>query len=85
MIFAGYVKVAPGKPQTGWVKLKISPGTGKAKFSLGEGKISTESGFTGSVTEGCNASSGGGQRQRRNPVPFSLFPFCCYFMFCFIL
>ena len=24
MIFAGYVKVAPGKPQTGRVKLKIS-------------------------------------------------------------
>ena len=37
MIFAGYAKVAPGKPQTGWVKLKISPGTGEAKFSLVEG------------------------------------------------
>ena len=38
MIYAGYVKVAPGKPQTGRVKLKISSGTGEAKFSLGEGK-----------------------------------------------
>ena len=38
MIFAGYAKVAPGKPQTGRVKLKISPGTGEAKFSLVEGK-----------------------------------------------
>ena len=48
----GYVKVAPGKPQTGRVQLKISPGTGEAKFSLGEGKKSSNSGFTGSVTEG---------------------------------
>jgi len=31
MIYVGY-----GKPQTGQVKLKISPGTGEAKFSLGE-------------------------------------------------
>ena len=54
MIYAGYVKVAPGKPETGRVKLKISPGTGEAKFSLGEGKKSTGSGFTGSVTEGCS-------------------------------
>ena len=38
MIFAGYAKVAPGKPQTGWVKLKISPGPGEAKFSLVEGQ-----------------------------------------------
>ena len=53
MIYAGYVKVAPGKPQTGRVKLKISSGSGKAKLSLGEGKKSTWSGFTGYVTEGC--------------------------------
>ena len=38
MIFAGYGKAAPGKPQTGRVKLKISPGTGEEKFSLVEGK-----------------------------------------------
>ena len=38
MIFAGYAKVAPEKPQTGWIKLQISPGTGEAKFSLVEGK-----------------------------------------------
>ena len=38
MIYAGYVKVALGKPQTGCVKLKISPGTEEAKFSLGEGE-----------------------------------------------
>ena len=38
MIYAGYVKVVPGKPQTGRVKLKISRGSGEAKFSLGEGK-----------------------------------------------
>ena len=50
MIYAGYVIVARGKPETGRVKFKISPGTGKAKFSLGEGKKSTGSGFTGSVT-----------------------------------
>ena len=31
MIYAGY-----GKPQTGQVKLKISPGIGEAKYSLGE-------------------------------------------------
>ena len=31
MIYAGY-----GKPQTGRVKFKISPGTGEAKFSLVE-------------------------------------------------
>ena len=31
MIYVGY-----GKPQTGQVKLKISPSTGEAKFSLGE-------------------------------------------------
>ena len=53
MMYAGYVKVAPGKPQTVRVKLKFSPGTGEAKLSLGEGKKSTGSGFTGSVTEGC--------------------------------
>ena len=56
MICAGYVKVALGKPQTGRVKLKISPATGEAKFSLGEGKKSAGSGFTGSVTEGCSTS-----------------------------
>ena len=55
MIYAGYVKVAPWKPQTGRVKLKISPGTREAKFSLAEGKNSTGSGFTGSVTEECEA------------------------------
>ena len=53
MIFAGYVKIAPGKPQTGRVKLKILLGIGEAKFSQGEGKQSTGSGFTGSVTEEC--------------------------------
>ena len=54
MIYAGYVKVAPEKLQTGQVKLKVSPGTTeKAKFSLGDGKKSTGSGFAGSVTEGC--------------------------------
>ena len=53
MIYAGFVKVAQGKPQTGRVKLKISTRTGEAEFSLGEGKKSIRSGFTGSVTEGC--------------------------------
>ena len=53
MVYAGYVKVGPGKAQTGRVKLQIRhAGTGEAKFSLGEGKISTGSGFTGSLTEG---------------------------------
>ena len=53
MIYAGYVKVGPGKPQTDRVKLQIRhAGTGEAKFSLGEGKI-----FTGSVTEGCFTSA----------------------------
>ena len=47
MIYAGYVKVTLGKPQTGWEKLKISLASGEAKFSLGQGKK-----FTGSVTEG---------------------------------
>ena len=32
---------------------KISSDTREAKFSLGEGKQSIRSGFTGSVTEGC--------------------------------
>ena len=54
MIYAGYVKVVPGKPQTGRVKLKISRGSGEAKFSLGEGKKRTGSGFSGSVAEGCS-------------------------------
>ena len=40
-INAGYVKVAPGKPQTGPLILKISLGTREAKFSLGEEKKST--------------------------------------------
>ena len=53
MIYTGYVKGAPGKPQTGQVKSKFSPLTKEVKFSLGEGKKSTGSGFTGSVTEGC--------------------------------
>ena len=54
MIYVGYVKVAPEKPQTGRVKLKVSPGTTeKAKLSLGDGKKSTGLGFDGSVTEGC--------------------------------
>ena len=39
MIYAGYVKVAPGKPQTGRVKLKISPGTREAKFHWLKAKI----------------------------------------------
>ena len=38
MIYAGFVKVAPEKPQTGRVKFKVSSATGEAKFSLGEGK-----------------------------------------------
>lgn len=37
-MYAGCVKVAPEKPQTGRVKFKISVGTGEGKFSLGEGK-----------------------------------------------
>lgn len=49
----GIVKVASGKPQTDRIKLNISPDTWEAKFSFGKGKESTESGFTGSVTEGC--------------------------------
>ena len=52
MIYTGYVKGAPGKPQTGQVKSKFSPLTKEVKFSLGEGKKSTGSGFKGSVTEG---------------------------------
>ena len=47
MIHAGYVKITPGKSQTGRVKLKISLDTEEAKFSLGEERKSTESGFTG--------------------------------------
>ena len=50
--YAVYVNVAPGKPQTGWIKLKISPGTGEAKFLQGEGKKCTGWGCTGSVTQG---------------------------------
>ena len=38
MICTGYVKVAPVNSQTGQEKLKISPGNGEVKFSLGEGK-----------------------------------------------
>ena len=53
MIYGGYVTVAPGKLQTGRVKSKFSPRTKEAKFSLGEGKKSTGSGFIESVTEGC--------------------------------
>ena len=53
MIYAGYVKIAPGKRQTGRVKLKISPGSGESKFSPGEGEKSTWSNFTEYVTEGC--------------------------------
>ena len=54
MIYAEYVKVAPENPQTGRVKLKISPRTTeKARFSLGDAKSSTGSGFAGSFTEGC--------------------------------
>ena len=51
MIYSEDVKVAPGKPQTGRVKLDISPRSGEAKFSLDEGKKSTGSGFTGSVKD----------------------------------
>ena len=54
MIYSGYVKVALGKPETGQVKLKFSPGTLEAKFSLGEWNKSNGQGFTGSVTEGCD-------------------------------
>lgn len=51
---AGYVKVAPRKPQTGRVKRKISPRTGEAKFPLGGREKTHQSGFTGSaVTEEC--------------------------------
>ena len=57
MIYAGYVKDALGKPQTGRVKIKISPGTGETKFSLGDRKKFTGSSFTGSVTEGCIGAS----------------------------
>ena len=39
MIYAGYVNLAPAKPQNGRLKLTISLGTGEAKFSLEEGKI----------------------------------------------
>ena len=53
MIYAGYVKDEPGKPQTGRVKSKFSPRAKEAKFSLGEGKKRAGSGFIGSVTEGC--------------------------------
>lgn len=38
MIYAGCVKVAPGKPQICRVKFRISAGTGEGKFSLGDGK-----------------------------------------------
>ena len=51
-IYAGHVKVALGKQQTDQIKLKISPGTGEAKSSLGEEKKSTGSGFTGSYRAG---------------------------------
>ena len=50
MIYGGYVTIATGKSQTGWVKLNISASAGEIKFSLGEGKKSTGLGFTGSVT-----------------------------------
>ena len=53
MIYTAYVTVAPGRPQTDRIKGKISVRTEEAKFSLSEGKKSTGSGFTGSVTEGC--------------------------------
>ena len=53
ILYAGYVKVAPGKPQTGRVKFKISPGTGKAKFSLGEGENPLGWVLLGLFTEGC--------------------------------
>ena len=46
MICAGQAEVAPGKPQPGRVKLKI---TGGAKFSLVEGKKSDRSSITGPV------------------------------------
>ena len=38
MIFARYVKVAPGKPQTGRVKSKFSPRAKEAKYSVDEGE-----------------------------------------------
>ena len=52
MTNAGHVKVAPRKPQTGRVKLKISPDTGEAFYWV-KGKNSTGSDFTGSDIEGC--------------------------------
>lgn len=38
MIYAEYIYVAPGKPHTGPVKLKISPGTGRLNFHWVKGK-----------------------------------------------
>ena len=53
MIYAGYVKVAPEKLQTGRVKSKVSSGTTeKAKFSLGDGKKSTGSVSLGLLQRG---------------------------------
>ena len=39
MMYAGYVKIAPGKPQTGRVKLQISSGTGEAILTARKEKI----------------------------------------------
>ena len=67
--YAGYVNVAPGKPQTGRVKFKISLDTVQAKYSLVKRKQSTGSGLTGSVTEGCI------QYIANALLPMQLFPF----------
>lgn len=55
--FVGQIKVALGKPQTARGKLKVSPGTGKAKFSLCGGKKSTGSRLSRTVIERCSVSS----------------------------
>ena len=52
------VKVAPGKPQTSRVKLKNSPVSGEATFSLGEVKTSTGSGWSGFTEGGFHAVFG---------------------------
>ena len=66
-LYAKYVKVAPGKPQTGRVKLKISQGTGEVRFSLGEGKQSA-----GSVTEGWFQSNARSMMQRQGETVCTL-------------
>ena len=55
MIYAGYVKVAPGKPQTEPGKFKnFHEVPGRLNFHwVSEGGKSTGSGFTGSFAERC--------------------------------